>query len=161
MEIIFISHRGNIVGKVESCENEPTYIDTAIEEGYDVEVDIWYTETSQFFLGHDTPQYEIPLSWLLDRAHKLWIHCKNVKAMEWFNVSTGFNYFWHEEDTVTLTSNGSVWAYPGMQPIKNSIAVLPEINNDDVTKCKGICSDYIETYRKWKPQTISTRKETL
>jgi hypothetical protein len=36
-----ISHRGNIDG-ISKLENQPTYIDSAIELGYDVEVDIWY-----------------------------------------------------------------------------------------------------------------------
>jgi hypothetical protein len=66
--------------------------------------------------------------------------------MEWFNSIGGFNYFWHEEDTVALTSKNYVWAYPGKQPIKGSIAVLPERDNDNVLLCKGICSDYIKRY---------------
>ena len=35
-----ISHRGNINGKIEKFENNPNYIDTAIEQGYDVEIDL-------------------------------------------------------------------------------------------------------------------------
>ena len=42
--MILISHRGNINGKFKSWENEPTYIDKAISEGYDVEVDVWYKD---------------------------------------------------------------------------------------------------------------------
>lgn len=68
--------------------------------------------------------------------------------MEWFNMIDGFNYFWHETDTVTLTSKGFPWAYPNRQPIKGSIAVMPELNNDDVTECYGVCSDVIEQYKK-------------
>jgi hypothetical protein len=59
----------------------------------------------------------------------------------------GFNYFWHEEDTMTLTSHGYMWVYPGKQPIVGSIAVLPEIYNDDLHDCIGICSDYIKNYK--------------
>jgi hypothetical protein len=58
------------------------------------------------------------------------------------------NYFWHEEDTVTLTSFNWIWAYPGKQPIKGSIAVMPEINNDDISEAGGICSDFIKNYKK-------------
>ena len=58
-----------------------------------------------------------------------------------------YNYFWHQEDTVTLTSRGHIWVYPGKQPIKNSIAVMPELFNDDTQYCLGICSDYIEKYK--------------
>jgi hypothetical protein len=55
--------------------------------------------------------------------------------------------FWHQKDDVTLTSQGYIWAYPGKQPLKNSIAVLPERNNDDTSQCSGICSDVIEKYK--------------
>jgi hypothetical protein len=57
------------------------------------------------------------------------------------------HYFWHEEDTVALTSKNYVWAYPGKQPIKGSIAVMPERSNEVVSVCKGICSDVIKKYK--------------
>ena len=57
------------------------------------------------------------------------------------------NYFWHENDTMTLTSHGYIWVYPGKQPVKNSISVMPELNNDFVSGCAGICSDIIENYK--------------
>jgi hypothetical protein len=146
--MILISHRGNINGKFESYENEPNYIDLTISKGYDVEIDIWIIE-GLFYLGHDEPQYGITLDWLNKRKDKLWIHCKNIEAIEFFNLLFGtYNYFWHQEDTVTLTSKGYIWAYPGKQPIKNSIAVMPEIFNDNLDSCMGICSDYIQNYKK-------------
>ena len=144
-----IAHRGNLNGRMESWENEPTYIDLAISKGYDVEIDVWYKDNI-FWLGHDKPYYGIDFKWLQDRNSKLWIHCKNIEAMTYFNVNFEmfpFNYFWHEEDTITLTSKNHIWAYPGKQPIKDSIAVLPEIFNDDVTYSLGVCSDYIEKYK--------------
>ena len=145
--MILISHRGNINGKILEAENKPNYIDDAISLGYDVEVDIWVIEGT-FHLGHDEPQWGIFLNWLLERRDKLWIHCKNIEAIEWFNqLGTMYNYFWHQEDTVTLTSRGYIWVYPGKQPIKNSIAVMPELFNDDTQHCLGICSDYIEKYK--------------
>jgi hypothetical protein len=77
----------------------------------------------------------------------LWIHCKNIEAVEWFNMLNSYHYFWHEEDTLTLTSMNVIWAYPGKQPIKGSIAVMPEIHNDNLDECIGICSDYINDYK--------------
>jgi hypothetical protein len=146
--MILISHRGNIVGRFESYENEPNYIDLALSEGYDVEVDVWVIE-GIFYLGHDKPQYGITLDWLNERKDKLWIHCKNTEAVEWFNtLCNTYNYFWHQEDTLTLTSKGYIWVYPGKQPINNSIAVMPEINNDDTSHCLGICSDFIQNYKQ-------------
>lgn len=148
--MIYISHRGNTNGKFESYENEPNYIDKAISEGFDVEVDVWLVD-GVWYLGHDKPQYGEPLKWLLDRSDKLWIHCKNKQSVEYFvenkEECKDINWFWHEEDTMTLTSFGYVWAYPGKQPFKNSIAVIPELYNDDVSSCIGICSDNISSYK--------------
>ena len=145
--MILISHRGNINGKFESFENEPTYIDKAIYEGYEVEVDVWYKDKI-LWLGHDNPDYGIDFRWFRDRISKLWVHCKNVEAVLYFKeCGYDINYFWHEEDTLTLTSHNYLWVYPGKQPIERSIAVMPEINNDDFSKCIGICSDFIERYK--------------
>jgi hypothetical protein len=145
--IFLISHRGNINGKINELENNPNYVDKALRLGYDVEIDIWVIE-GQIFLGHDEPQYQVSIDWLYKRKNELWIHCKNIESIEYFNKLMGtYNYFWHQEDTVTLTSKNFIWAYPGKQPIKNSISVLPELFNDDVSNTIGICSDYIEKYK--------------
>lgn len=145
--MILISHRGNTNGKFESWENEPTYIDKAISEGYNVEVDVWYKDNT-LWLGHDKPDYVVDFRWFRDRLSKLWVHCKNIDAVIYFKeCGNDINFFWHETDTLTLTSNGFIWVYPGKQPIKNSIAVMPEINNDNTIDCLGICSDYIERYQ--------------
>ena len=145
--MILISHRGNIEGKNVDKENHPDYIDQALSLGYQVEIDLWLIN-GKLFLGHDEPQYNINSDWLFNRISKLWIHCKNIPAIEWFNIVGRFNYFWHENDTITLTSKNDIWAYPGKQPIKNSIAVMPEIYDEDVSSCLGVCSDYIQTYKK-------------
>lgn len=144
--MIIISHRGNIDGPNLDLENSPNQIETAINKGFDVEIDLHYID-GKFFLGHDMPKYEIELEWLLSRSDKLWIHCKNLAAFVYLNLNLEhLNYFWHERDTVTLTSLGFIWAYVGKQPIKNSIAVMPEINNDDISECVGICSDFPTKY---------------
>lgn len=143
--MILISHRGNISGKNIEMENHPSYIDKAIEAGFDVEVDMWWVD-GRTYLGHDEPQYEVDDIWLTERIDKLWIHCKNVELLYWIRT-TILHYFWHEEDTLSLTSKGYVWVYPGKQPIVGSIAVMPEIDNDDVSMCLGICSDVIERYK--------------
>lgn len=144
--MILISHRGNINGPLPERENSPQYIDEAIAQGYNVEIDVW-TIRGEFFLGHDNPQYGIGIEWIDSRAHRLWVHCKNIEAMSFLNrFDYDINYFWHEEDTVTLTSKGYIWAYPGKQPITNSIAVMPEYFKDNVSQCIGVCSDYISQY---------------
>ena len=146
--MILISHRGNLNGPNPQRENSIQYIQEALDKGFDVEIDVW-SKNGVFYLGHDTYQYEVDLHWLEERIDNLWIHCKNIDVLVYFNtLNQLFNYFWHEEDTLTLTSLGSIWAYPGKQPIKNSIAVMPERNNDNLSSCKGICSDYIQNYKK-------------
>jgi len=142
--MILISHRGNLNGKIPERENHPNYIDEAIHAGFNVEIDMWWVD-GRVYLGHDEPKYEVDNEWLVDRVDKLWVHCKNVELLNWIR-STILHYFWHEEDTLTLTSKQYVWAYPGKQPIIGSIAVMPEINNDKMDKCIGICSDYIIRY---------------
>jgi hypothetical protein len=146
--MILIAHRGNINGPDQSRENEPAYIDIALAKGYDVEIDVRVVE-GVIYLGHDEPQHMIDLKWILDRALSLWIHCKNLEAVEYFyDKDFMLNFFWHQEDHVTLTNLGYIWAFPGKQPIRNSIAVLPELYSDSVDGCVGVCSDYIVNYKK-------------
>ena len=131
--MILISHRGNINRAIPERENDPKYIIEAISNGFEVEIDVWFVN-EKFKLGHDEPKYDFPHELLEHQAGKLWLHCKNLEAMSQFNIldSTGtfLNYFWHQKDDVTLTSKGWIWAYPGKQPVKGSIAVMPELNND-------------------------------
>ena len=142
--MIAISHRGNIFGPNSPKENDPAYIQNALDFGVDCEIDINYID-SCLYLGHDRPQHKIDIDWLISRKSKLWVHCKDLKALSYFNT-TDFNYFWHEKDKATLTSKGFIWAYPGMQPIQNSIAVLPEIYGDILDYSIGVCTDYIDKY---------------
>ena len=142
--MILISHRGNLNGPNEVRENSPYYIMEAITEGYDVEVDLWWVD-GKVYLGHDKPQYEVSDEWLGEIVDRLWVHCKNVESLNWIR-STSLHYFWHEQDTLTLTSKNYMWVYPGKQPITGSIAVMPEIHNDDISKCLGVCSDFIKKY---------------
>ena len=150
--MILIAHRGNINGKVEKLENSPSYIDSAIEQGYDVEIDVWYHQ-HEFWLGHDEPSYEVSLKWLTDRKDSLWIHCKDLITIDMLRElqihnKVDLNYFFHDEDDCTITSKGDLWVYPGKQPVKNSIAVIPEWHQDDVSLCKGICSDNIINFKE-------------
>jgi hypothetical protein len=145
--MILIAHRGNTNGPIESWENEPTYIDLAISKEFDVEVDVWYVN-GLLYLGHDNPLYCVDFGWFKDRISHLWIHCKNIEAVIFFNgIHYDFNYFWHETDTITLTSLNHIWAYPGKQPIEKSIAVMPEICDDSTDLCIGVCSDYISKFK--------------
>ena len=142
--MIFISHRGNINGVNKKFENNPTYIQLAINKGFNVEIDVWYKDA--FFLGHDKPQFKVSQKYLENK--KFWCHAKNLEALEKLQkIKT--KYFWHQDDDYTLTSNGYIWTYPGKKLSKKSICVLPELNKKKFTKSiSGICSDFIEKYKK-------------
>ena len=145
-----ISHRGNILGSVPDKENNPSYIDSTINIGYDVEIDIRLID-NQFWLGHDEPQYKISVEWLTERISSLWIHCKNIDALYHFSGNqNNYNYFWHQNDDFTLTSKNYIWTYPGKEYTTRSIIVMPELftnidslSNYKTFNCYGICSDYI------------------
>ena len=150
--MILISHRGNINGRLVPFENQPNYIDTAIAAGYDVEIDVWYEkESGRLYLGHDKADYQIDIDWLYERSDKLWIHCKNMDALSFFNKShlqfgTEYNYFSHDKDMGVLTSYGYIWS---TNLYDNGILVLPEVfEKTPIEKTIGICSDIIQNYKK-------------
>ena len=146
--MIIIAHRGLLEGPDKSLENHPAQIEKAIEENFHVEVDVRLID-NRIMLGHDTPDFEVDLEWLISIIPFSWFHCKYIDALLFFKENANkFHYFWHEEDTLTLTSKGYMWVYPGKQPIKNSIAVMPELYKDEVSQCLGICTDFSYDYRK-------------
>ena len=140
-----ISHRGNINGPDISIENQPTYIENAINLGFDCEIDIWVVN-KELFLGHDEPTYKTTIDFLSEYIEYLWIHCKNFESLEYLNKIGDHNYFWHQEDMFTITSKGYIWTYPCNIVGNNSVIVDNEKKVSDY-KCFGVCSDYIEKYK--------------
>jgi hypothetical protein len=147
-----IAHRGNITGVDESKENIPEYIEQAIAQGFDVEIDLRYNSfDKKLYLGHNEAQDDVSWVWLGKYIHNLWIHCKNIEALyEFAHGTSGFNYFWHQEDDYTLTSRNYIWTYPGKPYSPKSVIVMPEwnMNLDEFQmlrayNCFGICSDYV------------------
>lgn len=141
--MLIIAHRGLIHGPDKQTENHPEYIELALSLGFAAEVDLW-VKNSILMLGHDKPQYRTDLDFL--RRSDVIVHCKNIEALLYCRLHD-LHYFWHENDTLTLTSRGWIWAYPGKQPITDSIAVMPELHDDDISQCRGICTDYCLDYR--------------
>ena len=47
-----------------------------------------------------------------------------------------------------MPASKGYWVYPGFQPVRNSIAVMPEYKDESIKSCIGICSDKIEFYKK-------------
>ena len=138
--MILIAHRGNMNGPNE-YENGQKYCEEAIAQGFNIELDVWYTDT--WWTGHDRPQYRVDSDFLLKK--EVWCHAKNIEALKKL-LELGAHCFFHQNDNVTLTSQQYIWTYPTQPLTEKSICVLPELQTTDVDGCAGICSDYIVRY---------------
>jgi hypothetical protein len=139
----FIAHRGNVAGKTNK-ENRPDHVLSAIEHGFDVEVDVrGYND--RLWLGHDKMDYLVSGSLLRELIPHTWFHCKNLEALEYFASRPWLdaNYFWHQQDDYTITSHGNIWAFPGKPVSKNSVILLPEYFGYIIDmNAYGICTDF-------------------
>jgi hypothetical protein len=151
--MLLIAHRGLMQGPNPSLENLPSQIGLALSRGYDAEIDVW-RQNGYWALGHESANYTVDIDFL--RRRGLWIHCKNLDAFFAFKAMSADkpNYFWHESDTVAMTSSGHVWTYFGKPETESpaSICVLPETSRTmeqvkllrDREKWYAICSDHVE-----------------
>lgn len=149
-----IAHRGLFQGPSKELENNPDQILSALNLGFDCEIDLWIVN-SEFWLGHDGPQYSINEKFL--ETYGLWIHAKNLDTLHWL-TNTSLWYFWHENDKFTLTSNKFIWTYPEQELTARSIMLMPEWHNPflsgiENSQCYGICSDYVLTIKEIIEQT--------
>lgn len=150
--LMYIAHRGNLWGPNPERENSPKYIDEALNLRYKVECDLW-VQDGQLWLGHDAPIYHIHNGFIRCRTRGLFIHCKNTEALSFMRSGEFLaNYFWHQTDDYTLTSEGFAWCYPGKTPPGNrAIIVLPEewlakeaySEYIKLHQVAGVCSDYV------------------
>jgi hypothetical protein len=102
--------------------NNISDIDRHINNGLDVEVDIWAINDF-LFLGHDGPEHKVSLDFLTDpsRSSSIWAHCKNIQAL--YRLQTVMNCFYHTDEDFVLTSKGFVWKYPEVYHRGNLYAV--------------------------------------
>ena len=146
-----IAHRGLLYGPDPQRENTIGSIELCLKLGLDVEIDIWYEKG--WFLGHDAPATPVSDSFLTQPG--LWIHAKNMQACEQLPLLSqkhpSLNYFWVEDDSRVLTSQGQWWSSPRARcwP-SNSVAVMPEwhISLENLHTClewntMAICTDWI------------------
>lgn len=144
--MLWISHRGNLHGALPDLENRPEYIQEALDAGFDVEVDVWFID-GELYLGHDVGYYSMPKEFLQNQ--RLWFHCKNVSALDFFKSTEKVRYFWHQNDDYTLTSNRKIWTYPGKLLMPGSIAVVPEVAyKGNLWDCHAICTDFVYKYKR-------------
>lgn len=147
-----ISHRGNLEGPNPERENEPEYINEAMEKIGWVEIDLWVSINKDtlhptLYLGHDYPLHRIHSEFIKTKGDRLYVHCKNFNALEFCrNYNMGCNYFFHDKDTYTLVSNGEIWMYPSFgQFNRQTIMAIPERIKQPPEYFKGIggvCTDF-------------------
>ena len=149
----FISHRGNIDGKCDK-ENYPEQIKLCVEQGYEVEIDVWSID-SKFYLGHDNPQYLVDFMFLCNTPG-LWIHCKNIEALNVCKETRyNLNCFAIDKDDYVVTTHNHIWLSPTHQEFyKNAICVMPEDSRwhfpkEQLADFNGICSDNIYHYKNY------------
>ena len=149
-----IAHRGNVEGSKPQYENDPSYLQEALDRGFDVEIDAWYID-HDWYLGHDRPLYKLEETFLL-HDERSWVHAKNLEALMHGN-NVKVHVFWHQNDDFTLTSKGYIWTYPGKQVTRKSVIVCKtdeefrtysslkrDVAGFDVPY--GICADKFECY---------------
>lgn len=143
----WILHRGLKSGPDRTLENQEFLIKERLNEGWDVEIDVWKDVSGQFWLGHDGPTVRLQDGGLLQHPH-VWVHCKNLEAL--VSMPVAANYFFHNVDDATLTSQRYIWCYPGHQPGGGrDVIVLPErsgIHFPQLSSAYAVCSDFAPSH---------------
>ena len=152
--IKIISHRGNIDGPIPNKENRPSYIDCALSSGYNVEVDIRCID-GKYWLGHDTPDYQVNLEWINKRKDNIWFHCKDLESSSKF-TSLDAICFCHTSDPYVLVNNSYIWVHDLTMKLDEN-CIIPLINQFDIINFNnkfvyGICTDYV-TFCKYNLKT--------
>jgi len=143
-----ISHRGNLNGPNKQAENTIESIKSAINLGFDVEIDVWYIDNI-LYLGHDSDSliadYNLK-NFLLENSSKLWIHCKNIESLVQLLNFNKLNLFGHSNDEYVLTSKHNIFCKPGVPTNEKSIIVMPEMSpfysEESFDNCYGVLTDY-------------------
>ncbi len=146
--MLIIAHRGLVNGADAVLENDPRQIQQLLDADWHVEIDVRY-QNNTWYLGHDVPTHAVDVPFLI-QPH-LWIHVKDSSAasaiIQLHTQHEHVNYFWHESDARTLTSQGYWWTQPGHELVTNSVAVMPETHTEHVRdslqwSCVAVCTDW-------------------
>lgn len=143
-----IAHRGCMLGPDKHIENKKSTIIECISKKFDVEIDV-FSHKNKLYLGHDEPIDKISIEFMMEHYKKLWIHCKNLTALDFLLNFKKLNVFYHQTDDFTLTSKGYIWTYPKKATTKKSVIVCKskkEHENAD-KNIFGICSDYVGLFK--------------
>lgn len=144
-----ISHRGNLTGPDPSTENTLRQFEIAISKGFEVEIDVWKIVEGTVWIGHDHGDSVMPKSFLEDNSSKIWVHAKSLQAVESLRFMHGINWFWHENDRMTITSKGYMWCYPGTY-IDGGVSVVTQKDFQTDHDILGICTDFPENFKRFQ-----------
>lgn len=137
-----ISHRGNLNGPKSCIENSHAAIRDAIALGFDVEIDLWIVD-GKLKLGHDFPEFD-ENGLIEEFSDRLFCHAKHLEVIPYLQA-LGCHWFWHETDTITLTSKGIPWCFPGIEvPASIILDLEPQLLTalpDKNLNIYGICTD--------------------
>ena len=156
-DIVLIAHRGLLKGPSKELENNPENIIFNIRNFPKIlnEIDINILKNG-IYTGHDQPQYEIDIEFILENVNHLILHIKKIEYNSSFALEAlcklykFCHCFSHEEDCFTITNKGFIWSHPRMGFRRNTIFVMPEkviplssdefINN--LNLLRGVCTDF-------------------
>ena len=144
-KIIIISHQARLKGPGYSAENTIAGTELALNEGINVEVDVWGDSKGKLALGHDKPGDIVSIDFLSNP--RIWVHAKDKYALEILYKSE-VNYFFHQGDPFTVTSKGYNWVHIESTPlINNAIYCAFSLKQLKQLKSKvkfpiGVCTDF-------------------
>ena len=148
LNMILISHRGNVSGSNPNYENSPSYINHALNKGFECEIDVWMID-SFIYLGHDEPKYKTSTDFISN--NKLWCHAKNKEALR-FMLDHNIHCFWHEKDRFTITSKGIAWCHENSKlkggifmtnNIEDKHTFVNYVNKNKKQQPLGFCSNFL------------------
>jgi hypothetical protein len=125
-----------VSGKSE-LENQPGYLLDTIDQGYDVETDIWFND--EWWLGHDRPVYQIDEKFIILIKDSAWFHAKNKEALDHL-AKLGTNAFMHDQEPYAMTTFGYKWSHNGLSN-PEGIVCMPDLQHEGhlLLDCKGVC----------------------
>lgn len=143
----WILHRGLANGPNPVLENQESLLKKRLEEGWEVEVDVWSLD-GVLWLGHDRPTTRLEDRGLLSHPGA-WVHLKNLEAAAELQGSA--HTFVHDTDPAVYTSKGFLWCYPGnvVENHKQSVIVMPEragFRFPLLGKVSAVCSDHLPAH---------------
>lgn len=137
---IIISHLGNIDGRKPELENTLPYIQAALKAGWHVCVDVAF-RNGGFLLPHEHGFHPAPPALL--SKQRVWCRASDPETMDALcNINA--HSFLVSLDFMSLTSAQFLWTLPPHALVSRSIAVYPELADDDWLQNfepAGLCSN--------------------